>query len=219
MKKIYIISICTIICAITLSWCYHKKIIQDNDTKIQINDSEISWDNFTWYLELKSENDILTWSTSSLTIISWFFYPIIISWGNINYSWSVSLILPNIFKYRDYYRNPQIVSTRDWLIFSSDEQKTLMIETTLVSTWDNIETICKWKNNEWRLSKQENKTTINGQEIKITKQTFMTSWEWAKPQKWEQTSICFVRNNVAYNIRWSDININEDTILNSISFY
>ena len=212
IKKISI-SIFAIILTIVSSWCYNKNITN------QINNNQSEVLENSWYLELKSENDILTWINISWSIISGLFYPIVILWNYINYSWSLSLYIPNAFKHREYYRSPNIINTTDTLHFYSNDEENFIIETTLINLWDNIKNICKQINNEWRRSIHEQDLTINGQDIKITKQIFIVSWQWIDSQESKQTNICFIKNNIVYDIRRFNYIINEDIILNSIVFY
>ena len=118
----------------------------------------------------------------------------------------------------EYYRAPNIVKTKETLSLSKDRKNNFIVETTLVNKWEDVKILCNQKNNKWRISISEKKVTISWELINVINQSFNSEWEWITPTKIKQTNICFVRNDVLYEIRWFDNSINENDFLKSLIF-
>jgi len=200
-----------------LTWCkQQEKILQE---------PIVSGDLFSSISIETGKEQSLYGNSISPTIIDWIYFPIIISWNTLSYSWIFRISLPQHLELREYLGTNDFLSKtyKERILFTSkDNQKTLSIDTRKrirPGTTMTAKELCKKEYVEWITSRSEKTKTIQWKNIYIVHAIFST--EGLDVQAWTsiQTHFCFVDSGFIYTFSAIDYSHEYiDTIIDSFTF-
>lgn len=183
-----------------LAWCWIKDV-----WSFPIKEENIyTWNNkvFSW-----NENNIIKWTISSWIIVSWLNGDITNSWNKIFYGTLFNISMPNKADKWEYYGNTlYIYNESDWWLSISTEKQ------------NGVNTDCTYDYSEWVISKSIYTKKIWETDIYYADILFSISSPDTLPSKSWQSFLCFINNNVIYNISVIDSLEYRKDIINSFKF-